>query len=68
MPDFVLNPAKLGFVLATRAAGAFGLGMLVASELSKSRRRKLGRGLAAFGALTTIPGILTIVRSRRTAT
>jgi hypothetical protein len=64
MAKIILSPPKLGFVVLTRAAAALGLGLLVASKLSESRRRKLGRSLFALGALTTIPAVLTVLRNR----
>ncbi|HET7584974.1 MAG TPA: hypothetical protein VFK13_08705 [Gemmatimonadaceae bacterium] len=64
MATLALNPPKLGFVIATRAALAFGAGLLVARKLSQSRREQVGRGLVAFGALTTIPAAIMLRHSR----
>ena len=56
---------KLGFAIATRAALAFGVGLLVSPRLSDDRRRTLGMSLIALGALTTIPAALALFGSRR---
>jgi hypothetical protein len=59
----LLNPPTFGFLIGTRAALAFGAGLLVAGKLSDSRRRALGRGLVAGGIATTIPAAFLIRRS-----
>jgi hypothetical protein len=56
---------KLAFAIATRAALAFGVGLLVSPRLSEERRRTLGKALIAIGALTTIPAALAIFRGPR---
>lgn len=65
MSELVVTPPKLGFVISTRAALAFGLGLLASSRLSESTRRGLGKGLVAFGALSTIPALWMIASGRR---
>jgi hypothetical protein len=65
MKTLELTPPKLGFVVATRAALAFGAGLLVAPKLSTRRRRIAGRSLLALGALTTLPAVVTIARAAR---
>jgi hypothetical protein len=65
MKDFVLTPPKIGFIVATRAALAFGVGLLVSRKLSDRRRRRLGAALIGFGAATTVPAALLLRRSRR---
>jgi hypothetical protein len=65
MKTFALSAPKLGFVIATRVALAFGVGLLVSHKLPDERRRILGASLVAFGALTTIPAALAVFRSRR---
>lgn len=65
MKDIVLSPPKFVFIVVTRAALAFGIGLLVSRRLEDRRRRDLGRGLVAAGALSTIPAVLFLLRSRR---
>ena len=68
MNDLVLSPPLLGFVVGTRAALGFGLGLLLASRIPESRRRAVGLTLVAIGAATTIPAAMSVfgrrVRSR----
>jgi len=52
----VVIPAPwLGFIIGTRAALAFGVGLLLADRIPRDRRRTLGLALVAFGAVSTIP-------------
>jgi uncharacterized membrane protein YidH (DUF202 family) len=44
-----------GFVIATRAALAAGVALLVSRRLSETRRRALGVVLVGLGVVTTIP-------------
>jgi hypothetical protein len=44
-------------IVATRAALAFGLGLLVAGKIPERRRRQIGIALVAIGATTTIPAV-----------
>ena len=67
MNNVILSPPQFGFVLGTRVAGALGVGLLLASKLSSDRRRQVGTGLMALGALTSIPAVWTVLRSRRRA-
>jgi hypothetical protein len=67
MSDLVLSPPKVGFIVATRAALALGIGLLVSRKLSESRRRALGTSLVTLGAVTTIPALLLLRQSRRPA-
>lgn len=65
MREIVLSPPKFGFVVATRAALAFGIGLLVSRKLENTKRRNIGRGLVAAGALSTIQAVMFIRRGRR---
>jgi hypothetical protein len=47
----------LGFIVATRAALAFGAGLLVSERMPPERRRAVGLGLVAGGVISTIPAI-----------
>jgi hypothetical protein len=50
-----LRPALLGLIIGTRAALAFGVGLMVAPRIPEARRRSLGLTLIAIGAASTIP-------------
>jgi hypothetical protein len=65
MNDLVLTPPKLAFVVATRAALALGVGLLISEKLREAQRRNAGRALIAIGALTTIPALMLVARSKR---
>lgn len=64
MQSFNLKPAAVGFVVGTRAALAFGLGLLVANRIPEARRKKIALTLLGVGAATTIPAIRLLKRSR----
>jgi hypothetical protein len=63
--NFILSPPLFGFVVATRAALAFGLGLLVADRIPADRRRVVGLTLVAIGAATTVPAAMSVLGSRR---
>ena len=65
MRTVTLPLPAFGFVLATRAALAAGLGLFFADRLSPERRRVVGLALVAFGAVTTVPAVRWISRSFR---
>jgi len=44
-------------IVATRAALAFGLGLLVAAKIPEHRRRAIALARDALGARTTIPAV-----------
>ena len=62
--NLVLSPPLLGFVIGTRAALAFGLGLLLADRIPAQRRRALGLTLVAIGAATTIPAAMSVYGRR----
>jgi hypothetical protein len=62
--DLVLTPPLFGFVIGTRAALAFGLGLLLADRIPESRRRKVGLTLVAIGVATTIPAAMSVFGRR----
>ena len=62
--SLILTPPILGFVVATRAALAFGVGLLVADRIPAERRKKIGATLVAIGAATTVPAVASILRHR----
>jgi hypothetical protein len=61
----VLRPQLFGFVVATRAALGFGLGLLVAGRIQEPRRRAIALALIGIGAATTIPAVRGVLGSRR---
>ena len=62
--SFLLRPTQFGFIVATRAALGFGLGLLAASRIPKSRRRAIALTLIGVGAATTIPAVIALRQSR----
>jgi hypothetical protein len=60
-----LTVPQFGFVLATRVALAFGVGLLVSERIPDDKRKVVARSLIALGALTTIPAALTVFGHRR---
>jgi len=62
--NLVLTPPLFGFVVGTRAALAFGLGLLLADRIPGPRRRAVGLALVAFGAATTIPAAMAVFGHR----
>jgi len=60
--NIVLKVPKLGFIVSTRAALAFGVGLLLADKIPERRRRAIGTALVAIGAATTIPALMLISR------
>jgi hypothetical protein len=65
MNNVVLSPPRFGFIVATRAALAAGIGLLISQRLSETRLRRVGKTLVAVGALATIPSALFLARGRR---
>jgi hypothetical protein len=64
MNNLVLSPPLFGFVLGTRAALAFGIGLLLADRIPESRRRAIALTMIAIGAATTIPAAMAVFGSR----
>ena len=58
-----LTAPQIGFLVGTRAALAAGVGMLLSVKVSRDVRRRIGIGLIAVGALTTIPAARLVARS-----
>ena len=65
MRTVTLPVPMLGFVVATRAALAAGLGLLFADRLTWPRRRAVGLALVGVGVTTTIPLARWILRRNR---
>ena len=61
MKKHKLTTPQVAFIVATRAALAGGVGLLVSGKLSDRVRRAVGLGLVALGAVTTIPAARTLL-------
>jgi len=61
MKKLELNVPTFGFVVATRAALAFGAGLLASARIPEPRRRKIAIALVALGAATTITAVMSVV-------
>lgn len=68
MKTVVLALPTFGFIVATRAALAAGIGLLLANRIPESRRRTIGLTLVSIGAVTTIPAAMALFRGRKDAT
>ena len=60
MRELMLSPPLLMFVVGTRAAMAFGAGLLAAERIPEARRRPLAVALIALGIATTIPAAMEV--------
>src|SRR3954468_11002809 len=65
MKKLLFSAPTFGFVVGTRVALAFGLGLLAAEKLDPGRRRTIGLSLVGLGALTTIPAATALARAGR---
>jgi hypothetical protein len=65
MKSVLLSLPTFGFVVATRAALAFGVGLLVSGRIPAARRRTVGLALVALGAAATVPAVLALRAGRR---
>jgi hypothetical protein len=63
MKELVLNPPLLMFVVGTRAALAFGAGLLASERIPERVRRPLAFSLVAIGIATTIPAAMKVLGS-----
>ncbi len=61
MNDLTLSAPVLGFVVGTRAALAFGMGLLLADRFPNAQRRTFGMMFLAIGAVTTIPAAFAVL-------
>jgi hypothetical protein len=64
MSSLSISPRILGLVIGTRAALAFGVGLLVAEHIPESRRRTIAFTLIGIGAATTLPLAREVLASR----
>lgn len=60
MNRLILSRPLLGFVVGTRAALAFGIGLLVADRIPEDRRRAIALSLVGIGVATTIPAAMAV--------
>jgi len=60
MKTVTLPLPLFGFIVATRAALAFGAGLLASEKIPGYRRRQLGLALVALGAATTVPAVIEL--------
>jgi hypothetical protein len=67
MQSLILSPPILAFIVGTRAALAFGVGLLVASRIPEPRRTAIAMTLIGVGAATTIPAVRLILKNRGSA-
>jgi hypothetical protein len=68
MKTLLLSPPVFGFVVATRVALAFGIGLLVSERIPRARRRQIGLTLVAIGAATTIPAAMLLFGGKPNST
>jgi hypothetical protein len=68
MQSLVLSPPTLGFIVGTRAALAFGVGLLVAKRIPEPRRTAIAMALIGIGAATTVPAVRLLLKNRGSGT
>jgi len=64
MKTIRLSPPLLEFIVTTRVALGFGLGLVAADRIPENRRRTIGFSLLAIGLASTIPAMLSVYSSR----
>lgn len=62
MKKITLQLPSFAFIVATRAALAFGAGLLASARIPEGRRRAIGLALVAVGAASTVPALMTVKR------
>jgi hypothetical protein len=60
MNSLILSRPLLAFVVGTRAALAFGIGLLVADRIPEDRRRAIALSLVGIGLASTIPAAMAV--------
>jgi hypothetical protein len=60
----VLHPAWLAFVVGTRAALAFGAGLLIAEHIPDEKRKTVALALVATGVISTVPAAMAVFGHR----
>jgi hypothetical protein len=64
MEPRTISLPTLAMIAGTRGMLGAGLGLLLASQMSESRRRGVGRVLFAVGVLSTIPLLRLVLKGR----
>ena len=67
MKEVTVSLPEAILVAVTRAMAGVGVGLLIANQLITPERKRLGWGLLAVGALSTIPLAMRIVPRIRDA-
>jgi hypothetical protein len=62
MRAVALDLPAFAFVVATRAALAAGVGLLLSRKLTDRQRRTAGAALVGIGVATTIPAVMSVLR------
>jgi hypothetical protein len=65
MKSVLIDLPTFGFIVSTRAALGVGIGLLVSERLPGPRRRAIGATLITIGAVTTVPAVMSVLRSVR---
>ncbi|HMD36642.1 MAG TPA: hypothetical protein VKH42_16830 [Vicinamibacterales bacterium] len=65
MKELVLSPPLLLFVVGTRVAMAFGVGLLASERIPQQKRRPLALSLITIGIATTIPALMKVFGSSK---
>lgn len=65
MKTILLDAPEFGFIVATRAMLAGGVGLLVAHAIPAEQRRAIGTAMIAIGAATTLPAVISVIRGFR---
>jgi hypothetical protein len=60
MKKLTLKLPAFGSIVVTRAALAFGAGLLLSSRIPEARRRAIGMTLVAIGVATTLPAVMAV--------
>lgn len=68
MKRISLSVPQLMFVVATRAALAAGVALLISHRLSKGQRRAAGASLIGLGAVSTLPAAKFVLNRPRPLT
>jgi hypothetical protein len=68
MSTITLPLPQFGFVVATRAALAAGIALMVSDRMPRARRRTVGLVLVGIGAISTIPAAMWVSRNVRRST
>ena len=62
MKTLTLKLPMFGFIVGTRAALAFGAGLLLSGRIPQHRRRPIGLTLVAIGMAATVPAAMSVAR------